>query len=396
MKLKGIENLNVKGKRVLVRVDFNVPIKEGEITDTTRIEAALPTIKYLIENGAKVILMSHLGRPNGKMVPELSLRPVADELSRILAKEVKFVPDCIGDKTEKMVSTMKDGDILLLENVRFHIEEKKNDDEFAKKLASLGEIYINDAFGTAHRAQASTYGVAQFIRERAAGFLMIKELEVLGKLLKHPPRPFVLVLGGAKISTKVPLIMNFLDRADRIMLGGGMVFTFFKSQGLGIGDSICEDELVEKAKEILSIASQKEVDFLLPVDLLAAKEISEETETIEVPREDIPEGWKGVDIGKTTISIFNAAIEGAKTIFWNGPMGIFEVEKFSTGSREIGKKIDEETMKGAFSVVGGGDTVSCVRKFGINVSHISTGGGASLEFLSGESLPALKFLMEEQ
>ena len=393
MKLKSVEKVDVKGKRVLVRVDFNVPVKDGEVTDTTRIEAALPTIKYLIDHGAKVILMSHLGRPKGKD-PSLTLKPVAKKLSEVLGKKVEFVEDCIGEAVKKKVDDMMNGDVLLLENLRFYSEEKKNDPEFSRKLSRLADVYVNDAFGTAHRAHASTYGVASLIEERAAGFLMVKEIEALSKLIENPERPFAIIIGGAKVSTKVPLIENFLGKVDKLIVGGGMIFTFYKSQGLDIGNSIYEEDMIEKAKDILSRAGTCDMDFLLPVDVMVAREVKEGTETMDVPREEIPDGWAGVDIGGNSRKIFASALDGVKTIFWNGPMGIFEIDDFAEGSRVIAEKVTHLTDKGVFTVVGGGDTIACLNKFNGRAAHVSTGGGASLEFLSGKKLPALEWLEE--
>uniref|UniRef100_A0A7C4YI43 Phosphoglycerate kinase n=1 Tax=candidate division WOR-3 bacterium TaxID=2052148 RepID=A0A7C4YI43_UNCW3 len=393
MKLKSIKKLNVKNKRVLVRVDFNVPIENGVIQDTTRIEASLKTINYLIDNDAKVILMSHLGRPKGK-TPELSLKPVAKKLSEFLKKEVKFVEDCIGNEVKKVVDSLKPGDVLLLENLRFYKEEEKNDEGFSKKLAELGDVYVNDAFATAHRAHSSTYGVGVLLKEKAAGFLMEEEIDSLSRLLEDIKRPYTVILGGAKVSTKLPLIKNLIGRADRILLGGGMIFTFYKSQGMKIGDSIVEDDMIDEAKEILKEAANSNVEFLLPVDVLVVDEIKEGGNKKVVQRDEIPDGFKGVDIGENSIRIFHKAMEDSKTIFWNGPMGIFEMDDFAEGSKRIGEKITELTDKGVFTVAGGGDTISCINKFNVKLKHISTGGGASLEFLSGEKLLPIELLKE--
>lgn len=391
MRLKSIRDIDVKNKRVLVRVDFNVPIENGVIQDTTRIEASLKTIKYLIDNGAKIVLMSHLGKPKGK-TPDLSLKPVAEKLSDFLGKKVYFVDDCIGDDVLKAVNDLKPGDVLLLENLRFYKEEEKNDPEFSKKLSMLGDVYVNDAFGTAHRAHASTFGVGNILNYKAAGFLMEEEINSLSMLLENIKRPYAVILGGAKVSTKLPLIKNLLGKADKIIIGGGMVFTFFKSQGLKIGDSIVEEDMLEEAKEILRNAANSNVEFLLPLDIVVTDEIKEGAKKSIVPRESIPDGLKGVDIGTESIKIFQKALEGSMTLFWNGPMGIFEIDDFAYGSKCIGEKVSELTDKGVFTVAGGGDTISLINKFNFKVKHISTGGGASLEFLSGEKLEPIELL----
>ncbi len=391
MRLKSIKDIDVKNKRVLVRVDFNVPIENGIIQDTTRIEASLKTIKYLIDNGAKIVLMSHLGKPKER-TPELSLKPVADKLSDFLGKKVHFVNDCIGDDVLKAVNDLKPGDVLLLENLRFYKEEEKNDPEFSKKLSMLGDVYINDAFGTAHRAHASTFGVGNILNYKAAGFLMEEEINSLSMLLENIKRPYTVILGGAKVSTKLPLIKNLLGKADKIIIGGGMVFTFFKSQGLKIGDSIVEEDMLEEAKEILRNAANSNVEFLLPLDIVVTDEIKEGAKKFVVQRENIPDGSKGVDIGTDSIKIFQKALEGSMTLFWNGPMGIFEIDDFAYGSKCIGEKVSELTGKGVFTVAGGGDTISLINKYNVKVKHISTGGGASLEFLSGERLEPIELL----
>lgn len=391
MRLKSIRDIDVKNKRVLVRVDFNVPIENGVIQDTTRIEASLKTIKYLIDNGAKIVLMSHLGKPKGR-TPDLSLKPVAEKLSHFLGKNVYFVDDCIGDDVLKAVNDLKPGDVLLLENLRFYKEEEKNDPDFSKKLSMLGDVYVNDAFGTAHRAHASTFGVGNILNYKAAGFLMEEEINSLSMLIENIKRPYVVILGGAKVSTKLPLIKNLLGKADKIIIGGGMVFTFFKSQGLKIGDSIVEEDMLEEAKEILRNAANSNVEFLLPLDIVVTDEIKEGAKMSIVQREGIPDGLKGVDIGTDSIKIFQKALEGSMTLFWNGPMGIFEIDDFSYGSKCIGEKVSELTDKGVFTVAGGGDTISLINKFNVKVKHISTGGGASLEFLSGEKLEPIELL----
>ncbi len=391
MKLRSVKDIDVKNKRVLMRVDFNVPIENGIVQDTTRIQASLKTINYLIENGAKVILMSHLGKPKGK-TPELSLKPVAEKLSEFLGKKVYFAEDCIGEDVIKKVNELKPGDVLLLENLRFYKEEEKNDEEFSKKLSMLGDVYVNDAFGTAHRAHSSTYGVAKIIPVACAGFLMEEEINALSSLLENIERPYAVILGGAKVSTKLPLIKNLLCKADRLIIGGGMIFTFFKSQGLNIGDSIVEEEMIEEAKGIMKEAGNSNVEFLLPVDVVVADEIKEGAKKIVVQREEIPKGYKGVDIGSDSLKIFRSSLDNVKTLFWNGPMGIFEIDDFAEGSKGIGEKITELTERGVFTVAGGGDTISCINKFNVKVKHISTGGGASLEFLSGERLEPVEIL----
>lgn len=389
-----IEDLKneLKGKRVLMRVDFNVPLDEHRnITSDKRIVASLPSIKYVIENGGKLILMSHLGRPKGGPAPEFSLDVVAKKLSELLGKEVKFVRDCIGSEVEKEVANLKDGDVLLLENVRFYKEEEKNDPEFAKKLASLGELYINDAFGTAHRAHASTEGVCKYMKKCAAGFLMNKELQYLGQVLTDPKRPFVAILGGAKVSDKIKVIDNLLNIVDGLIIGGGMAYTFLKAQGKQIGRSICDDKDIPFAKEALKKAIDKGIPIYLPIDHIVAKEFKEDAECMEVLRDSIDEGWQGMDIGPNTIEKFRNVILKAKTIFWNGPMGVFEFEKFSKGTLEIGKAIAES---GAISVVGGGDSASALKKLKLTdkMTHVSTGGGASLEFMEGTELPGVAAL----
>lgn len=392
-----IEDLKseLKGRRVLMRVDFNVPLDEKRnITSDKRIVASLPSIKYVIENGGRLILMSHLGRPKGDPSPEFSLDVVAKKLSELLGREVKFVNDCTGADTEKAVTDLKDGEILLLENVRFHKEEEKNDPEFAKKLAALGDIYINDAFGTAHRAHASTEGVCKYIKKCAAGFLMNKELQFLGKLLANPDKPFIAILGGAKVSDKIKVINNLLNIVDGMVIGGGMAYTFIKAQGKNIGKSICDNNDIPVAKEILKKALDKNIPIYLPIDHIVAKEFREDAESMEVLRDSIDEGWQGMDIGPKTIEKFRNVILKSKTIFWNGPMGVFEFEKFSKGTLEIGKAIAES---GAVSIVGGGDSASALKKLKLTdkMTHVSTGGGASLEFMEGVELPGVAALTDK-
>jgi len=395
--MKDIKEISVKGKRVLVRVDFNVPISDGIVQDDTRVRATLPTIKYLIEQGAIVILMSHLGRPKGEVKKELSLKPVSEVLSKIIDKDVKFVSDCIGDSVESAVERLKEGDIILLENLRFHKEEKENDDEFSHKLSKLGDVYINDAFGTAHRKHSSTYGVARLFKEKAPGFLLKKEIKLLSQIRDNPSHPFTIILGGVKISTKLGVIKNFLNRADKLIIGGGMAFNFFKSQGIEVGNSLIEEDKIEDSKEIMRKASKEEIAFLLPVDIVIAKEFKNDAEKKVVPKENIEKGWMGLDIGPVTGKIYEEAIKGSKTILWNGPMGVFEMENFRKGTKQIGEAISNETKKGALSVAGGGDTISCINllKLKDSISHISTGGGASLKFLAGETLAGVEALEEQ-
>jgi phosphoglycerate kinase len=389
-----IDDLKLKDKKVLVRVDFNVPLdKNREVTDDRRIVESLPTIKKILQDGGKAILMSHLGRPKGK-TPELSLLPVAKRLEKLLGKPVKFVNDCIGPDVEKAVAGMKSGDCLLLENLRFYPEEEKNNPEFAKKLASMGDIYINDAFGTAHRAHASTEGVTKYIKQCAAGYLMQKELKYLGMALSNPQRPFVAILGGAKISGKIDVITNLMDKVDAILIGGGMAFTFYKSMGLEIGKSLLEADKVDLAREILNKAKEKKVNFVLPVDVVVAPEAKEDATSHVVAKDKIPSDMQGLDIGPNTLSLFFGDLEKAKTVVWNGPMGVFEINKFATGTVKIAEELAKITQKGATTIVGGGDSAAAVAKAGLEdkLTHISTGGGASLEFLEGKVLPGVAAL----
>ncbi len=389
-----IDDLQLKDKRVLVRVDFNVPLdKNCEITDDRRIVESLPTIKKILQDGGKLILMSHLGRPKGK-TPELSLLPVAKRLEKLLGKPIKFVNDCIGPEVEKAVSELKSGECLLLENLRFYPEEEKNDSEFAKKLANLGDIYINDAFGTAHRAHASTEGVTKYIKQCAAGYLMQKELKYLGMALSDPKRPFVAILGGAKISGKIDVIENLMDKVDALLIGGGMSFTFFKSMGKEIGKSLLEPDKIDLAKEILKQAKEKKVKFVLPVDVVVAAEASENATTKIVGIDSIAPDMQGLDIGPKTLDIFSAELKKAKTVVWNGPMGVFEVKKFATGTIKIAEILASLTQSGATTIVGGGDSAAAVTQAGLEnkLTHISTGGGASLEFLEGKVLPGVAAL----
>ncbi|MCJ7497338.1 MAG: phosphoglycerate kinase [candidate division Zixibacteria bacterium] len=393
-----IDDLKLKDKRVLVRVDFNVPLNEKkEVADDTRIVESLPTIKKILNDGGKAILMSHLGRPKGKD-PNLSLAPVAKRLEKLLGTPVKFVDDCIGEKVEKAVSELKSSECLLLENLRFYPQEEKNDPEFAKSLAKLGEVYINDAFGTAHRAHASTEGVTKYIKECAAGYLMQKELKYLGMALTQPKRPFIAILGGAKISGKIDVIKNLLDKVDTLLIGGGMAFTFYKALGKEVGSSLLEEDKVELAKEILAEAEKKKVDLELPDDFIIAPEAKEDTSTRVVDKDNIPAGWKGLDIGPETLKLFKEKIENAKTVIWNGPMGVFEVDKFSKGTIGVADQLARITKKGATTIVGGGDSVAALAKVNLEkkMTHVSTGGGASLEFLEGKILPGVAALTDKK
>ena len=395
MNKKTVKDIDVTGKKVLVRCDFNVPQDKetGEITDNRRIKAALPTIQYLLGNNAKVILCSHLGRPKGEVNPKYSLKPVAEELSKLLGKEVKLAKDVVGEDAKRLTENMKEGEIVLLENVRFHKEEEQNDPEFSKELASLAEIYVNDAFGTAHRAHSSTAGVANYL-PAVSGFLIEKELEFLGGALENPKRPFVAILGGAKVSDKIGVIENLLDKVDTLIIGGGMAYTFFKAQGFNIGTSICEEDKLDLAREILEKAKKKNVDLLLPVDNKVAKEFSADSEYIEVPSNEIPDGYMGLDIGTKTIEKYKEVLKNAKTIVWNGPLGVFEFEKFAYGTNEIAKIL---ANLDATTIIGGGDSAAAIEKQGLadKMTHISTGGGASLEFLEGKELPGISCLQNK-
>jgi len=396
---KTIKNLgddNIRGKKILVRVDFNVPMDDKRsITDDTRIKAALPTIKYLIERGGRVILAAHMGRPKGEVRDELRLDPVGKRLSSLLGKPVAKTGDCIGPEAEKAASSMKDGDVVLLENVRFHKAETKNDPEFAKKLASLAELYVNDAFGAAHRAHASTEGVAKIL-PAVAGLLMAREIDVLGGLLSDPKRPFVAILGGAKIAGKIDVITNLLGKVDTLIVGGGMAYTFLKARGVEVGQSLVDKEKLDLAKQILKQAIDNNVPFLLPIDHVTADKIDKNAKIKKVPRMGIDKDYQGVDIGPDTIKKFGFAIKKAKTIFWNGPVGIFEIDKFSKGTKAIAREVAKVTEGGAVSIIGGGDTVAAIEKAGVanKMSFISTGGGASLEFLEGKELPGIAALQD--
>ncbi|HIS21728.1 MAG TPA: phosphoglycerate kinase [Candidatus Spyradocola merdavium] len=394
MNKKTIEDIDVSGKRVLVRCDFNVPLDGTKITDDTRIVAALPTIQYLLDHNAAVILCSHLGRPKGEFNMKYSLAPVAERLSEKLDKKVVLAKDVIGEDAKKCVDAMKPGDIVLLENVRFHKEEEKNDPEFAKKLASFAEIYVNDAFGTAHRAHASTEGVAHYL-PAVAGFLIGKELDVMGKALENPARPFVAILGGAKVSDKIGVINNLLDKVDTLIIGGGMSYTFQKALGGSVGNSLCENDKLDLAKEMLEKAKAKGVRMLLPVDNVCGQEFSNDTMRITVHSKQIPDGWEGMDIGPNTQALFAAEIANAATVVWNGPMGVFEFPNFAAGTRAIAQALADN--QNCVSIIGGGDSAAAVEQMGYadKMTHISTGGGASLEFLEGKELPGVAALNDK-
>jgi phosphoglycerate kinase len=389
-----VRDIDVKGKRVLVRVDFNVPLDaERNITDDTRIRAALPTVKYLLERGARVILASHLGRPKGQRKEEFSLAPVARRLEELLGQPVEKLDDCVGPQVEARVRAMKDGDVILLENLRFHQEEEANDEGFAKSLASLADTYVNDAFGAAHRAHASTAGVAGFV-PGVAGFLMEKEIEVMGKALFAPERPFVAILGGAKVKDKVGVISNLIEKVDSLIVGGGMAYTFLKAKGLEIGKSIVDEEKLDLARQLMEKAKAKGVKFLLPVDVVVADRFAEDADVKVVEVSEIPSDWQALDIGPKTTEAFAREIAEAKTVVWNGPMGVFEMKPFAEGTRGVAKALADS---GAVTIVGGGDSAAAILEMGFadKMTHVSTGGGASLEFLEGKVLPGVAALKDK-
>ena len=392
---KTIEDIDVKGKRVLARCDFNVPLMDGEITNDKRIVAALPTIKYLMEQGAKVILCSHLGRPKGEYKPEFSLAPVAKKLSEYLGTEVKLAedPEVVGENAKKLAAELKDGEVMLLENVRYRKEETKNEENFSKELASLADVFVNDAFGTAHRAHCSTTGVAAYL-PTVCGYLIQKEIKFMGGALANPKRPLVAILGGAKVSDKIGVISNLIDKCDTIIIGGGMAYTFMKYLGHSIGDSLLEADWVEKAGQMMADAKEKGVNFLIPVDNKVGKEYDANTEAMIVNSDEIPDGWMGLDIGPKSMELFVDAVKGAGTVIWNGPMGVSEWENFAAGTIAVANAVAES---GAVSIIGGGDSVAAVTKLGFadKMSHISTGGGASLEFLEGKELPGIAALQDK-
>ena len=395
---KTVDDLKVQGKRVLVRCDFNVPLKDGVITDENRITAALPTIEKLMKDGGKVILCSHMGKPKGEPKPELSLAPVAKRLSELLGKEVVFAKDdnVVGENAKKAVAEMKDGDVVLLENTRYRKEETKNEENFSKELASLADIFVNDAFGTSHRAHCSTVGVTAFVEESAVGYLMEKEVKAVDKVLNDIQRPFTAIMGGSKVSSKIEIIENLLNKVDNLIIAGGMTYTFTKAMGGKIGISICEDDKLDLALDLMKKAKEKGVNLVLAVDAKIADSFSNDANTKFCPVDEIPDGWEGLDIGPETEKIFADVIKNSKTILWNGPTGVFEFENFTHGSRAVGEAIVEATKNGAFSLVGGGDSVACVNKFGLasGVSYVSTGGGALLEAIEGKILPGIAAIQE--
>ncbi|MBM3422168.1 MAG: phosphoglycerate kinase [Chlorobi bacterium] len=395
MQKKTLSDVAIQGKRVLMRVDFNVPLDaEKNVTDDKRIVEALPSIRKVLENGGRLILMSHLGRPKGKPNAEYSLAPAAAKLSELLDCPVTMADDCIGTEVMQQVLALQDGEVIMLENLRFHPEEEANDPDFARELASLGEIYVNDAFGTAHRAHASTEGITRYMQTAVAGYLIEKELKYLGKALQEPERPFVAILGGSKISGKIDVLENLFNKVDTVLVGGAMVFTFFKAQGLAIGNSLVEDNKLELALNLIEQAKQKNIRLLLPVDVIAADEIAADAECRAVSIDTIPEGMIGVDIGPETASIYRREILGARTVLWNGPMGVFEIDRFAEGTIAIAEAMAEATASGATTIIGGGDSAAAVAKAGLaeQMTHISTGGGASLEFLEGKELPGIAAL----
>lgn len=394
MNKKSIRDVDLKGKRVFCRVDFNVPMKEGKITDETRIRAALPTIQYLVEQGAKVILASHLGRPKGQVVEEMRLTPVAARLGELLGKDVKKADEAFGPAVQEMVAAMNEGDVLVLENVRFYAGEEKNDAELAKEFAALADIFVNDAFGAAHRAHASTAGIADYL-PAVSGLLMEKELDVLGKALSNPDRPFTAIIGGAKVKDKIGVIRHLLDKVDNLIIGGGLAYTFVKALGHEIGQSLCEDDKIELAKEFMQLAKEKGVNFYMPVDIVITEEFSETATTQIVGIDSIPSTWEGVDIGPKTREIYADVIKNSKLVVWNGPMGVFEMTPFAEGTKAVGQALAD--AEGTYSVIGGGDSAAAVEKFGMadKMSHISTGGGASLEFMEGKELPGVVCLNDK-
>ncbi len=392
-----IEDLDLKGKKVVMRVDFNVPIKEGKITDDNRIVQALPSIKYVLNNDGLLILLSHLGRPKGSPDPVFSLKPVAEHLGKLLNSKVHFAEDCVGEKARAAVNSAKPGEVVLLENVRFHAGETKNDPELSKEFASLGDVFINDAFGSSHRAHCSVAGITETLQPAAAGYLLTKEIQFLSDSVNDPKRPFVAVLGGAKVSDKIGVIRNLIDKVDAIIVGGGMTYTFYKAKGLPIGNSLLEDDKVTLAKELMDEAKAHNVELMLPVDSVVAKEFSNDAEFKTVGEDGIEDGWMALDIGPESVKKFSDVVSNAKTVIWNGPMGVFEMENFSKGTFAVAKAMAEATSKGAITVIGGGDSAAAIKKAGLDdkVSHVSTGGGASLEYLEGKELPGITSLTDK-
>ena len=396
LKKLSIKDVDIKGKRILMRVDFNVPLDEKlNVTDDTRISAAIPTIQYILEKGGKLILMSHLGRPEGQIVESMRMAPAQKKLEQLLKKPVKAVKDCIGAEVEAAVKSLKDGEILMLENLRFYKQETKNDPEFSKKLAALGDIYVNDAFGTAHRAHASTEGVTKYIKTCVSGLLMQKELEYFGKALSNPERPFVAILGGAKVSDKIMVIENLMEKIDVLIIGGGMSYTFNKARGKTIGDSLLEADKLDTAKAIMKKAEDKKIKLFLPCDYVISDKFAENANSQITKDENIPDKWMGMDIGPVTRKIFSDEIKKAKTIIWNGPVGVFEMERFSEGTKTLANAVASST---GVSIIGGGDTAAAVSKFGLEdkMSHVSTGGGASLELMEGKVLPGIAALTDKK
>ena len=395
MNKKTIRDIDLKGKKVFVRCDFNVPLDEnGNITDNRRIVAALPTIKYLLDQNCKIILASHLGRPQGEVNPKFSLKPVATELSKLLGKEVKLAEDVVGPSAKELTSNLKEGEILLLENVRFDAREEKNDESLSKEFATMAEVFVNDAFGTAHRAHSSTAGVAEFL-PAVSGFLIEKELEFLGSALENPQRPFVAILGGAKVSDKLGVIEALLEKVDKLIIGGGMAYTFFKSIGYSVGKSICELDKLDLAQGLINKAKERNVKLVLPIDNVIAKEIAPDAENKVIDSDNIPEDWEGLDIGPKTVELFKEELKDAKTIVWNGPVGFSEYEIFANGTRSIAQALAEK--EDAVTIIGGGDSAAAIEKMGLSdkMTHISTGGGASLEFLEGKKLPGIECLLDK-
>ena len=400
MSKKTVANLaaaDLTGKRVLVRVDFNVPLDDaGKITDDTRIRAALPTIKDLIKKGAKVILCSHMGRPKGQVKENLRLTPVATRLGELLGQKVTMCDDCVGDSVTAAIGTLANGQVALLENLRFYSEEEKNDPEFAKQLAANADLYVNDAFGTAHRAHASTEGVTHYLSPSVAGYLIEKELNYLQEAIENPQRPLAAIIGGSKVSSKIGVIETLLEKCDKLLIGGGMIFTFYKAQGLSVGNSLVEDDKLDLAKSLQAKAAEKGVDFLLPSDVVVADKFDKEANSQTTSVESIPDGWMGLDIGPESVKAFQAALSDCKAVIWNGPMGVFEFDKFAVGTEAIARSLADLTGTGATTIIGGGDSVAAVEKVGVaeKMSHISTGGGASLELLEGKELPGIVALDE--
>lgn len=391
---KSIVDIDVNGKKVFVRVDYNVPMDaEQNITNDTRIRATLPTVNYLLDHNAAVILACHVGRPKGKPVPEFSVAPIVKRLSELLGKEVKMAPDCVGEEASKMAADLKPGEVLLLQNLRYHSEEEKNDPEFAKQLASLADLAVNDAFGVSHRAHASVEGITKYI-PTVAGFLMEKEIKFVGQAVANPERPFVAIIGGAKVSDKIGVISNLLEKVDTLIIGGGMAHTFDAAKGYKIGASLCEPDKIDLAKELIKKAEEKNVNLVLPVDIIAADKFAPDANTQIVDVKEIPDGWLGLDSGPKTSEKYVDALKGAKTVVWNGPMGVFEMDAFAQGTKDVAQAVADS---GATSIVGGGDSISALKKTGLSdkITHISTGGGATLEFLEGKVLPGIAALADK-